>query len=370
MRSKPIPVRLLLAINIVLLFLYLPTCLLPFFNAEKFWMIALLGLIYPFLLAAVLFFFIGWLIARSKWSLLSLAALLLSWQQIAVVFSWHRHETFPVTKPLHHLRVLTWNLSSWGASAQSSSENKNVLPLMLAEINKQQADLLCLQEFESIKKKGQSKPSIELRKMGFAYQYYLPAKNGEPSEALGITIFSKYPIINTGIYDFGDHQSVQQLLYADILFEERKIRVFTIHLQSVRFEQQEYESIDEIKKREKSGFQDTRTIVGKLKRGYYYRSQQADIVKDLVQQSPNPVVLCGDFNDVPNSYTYFTVKNHLQDAFVQKGAGIGRTFRFISPTLRIDYIFADTAFTINRYHRIMAPYSDHYGVVADMSIAK
>lgn len=333
-------------------------------------MIALLGLIYPFLLAAVLLFFIGWLMARSKWSLLSLAALLLSWQQIAVVFSWHRHETFTANKPLHQLRVLTWNLSSWGASAQTGGENKNTLALMLAEINNQKADLLCLQEFESAKKKGQSTPSDELRKMGFAYQYYLPANNNEPAEALGITIFSKYPIINTGMHDFGDHQSVQELLYADILFEQQKIRVFTIHLQSVRFGQQEYESIDEIKKREKSGFQDTRTIVGKLKRGYYYRSQQADIVKDLVQQSPYPVILCGDFNDVPNSYTYFTVKNHLQDAFVQKGAGIGRTFRYISPTLRIDYIFADTAFAIHQYHRLLAPYSDHYGVVADMSLAK
>lgn len=241
---------------------------------------------------------------------------------------------------------------------------------MLAEINKQQADLLCLQEFESAKKKGQSTPTDELRKMGFAYQYYLPAESDMTNQALGITIFSKYPIINTEMYDFGDHQSVQELLYADILFEQQKIRVFTIHLQSVRFGQQEYESIDEIKKREKSGFQDTRTILGKLKRGYYYRSQQADIVKDLVQQSPYPVILCGDFNDVPNSYTYFTVKNHLQDAFVQKGAGIGRTFRYISPTLRIDYIFADTAFAIHQYHRLLAPYSDHYGVVADMSLAK
>ena len=48
------------------------------------------------------------------------------------------------------------------------------------------------------------------------------------------------------------------------------------------------------------------------------------------------------------SYTYFTVRGDMQDAFLKKGFGIGRTFSALSPTLRIDYIFADKNFKINQ----------------------
>ena len=86
--------------------------------------------------------------------------------------------------------------------------------------------------------------------------------------------------------------------------------------------------------------------------------------------SRHPVIVCGDFNDVPNSYTYFTVKGDLQDAFLEKGSGFGRTLRMLSPTLRIDYILADQRFKVTQYHKIEVPYSDHYPILADLEFAK
>jgi endonuclease/exonuclease/phosphatase family metal-dependent hydrolase len=74
----------------------------------------------------------------------------------------------------------------------------------------------------------------------------------------------------------------------------------------------------------------------------------------------------GDLNDVPNSYTYFTIKGDMQDAFLRKGFGIGRTFSALSPTLRIDYIFADREFKVKQFNRLVRNYSDHYMIVADM----
>jgi endonuclease/exonuclease/phosphatase family metal-dependent hydrolase len=73
---------------------------------------------------------------------------------------------------------------------------------------------------------------------------------------------------------------------------------------------------------------------------------------------------------VPNSYTYFTIKGELQDAFLQTGFGIGRTFSSLSPTLRIDYIFAQDRFKIRQFKRIIRPYSDHYMLVSDIELKK
>jgi endonuclease/exonuclease/phosphatase family metal-dependent hydrolase len=107
-----------------------------------------------------------------------------------------------------------------------------------------------------------------------------------------------------------------------------------------------------------------------LKSGYFFRGQQSDIVRRELDKSPFPVVICGDFNDIPNSYTYSTIKGDMQDAFLEKGAGIGRTYRNLAPTLRIDYIFVDKKFKVQQVKRVLEPYSDHYPVVADVEFSR
>jgi endonuclease/exonuclease/phosphatase family metal-dependent hydrolase len=97
---------------------------------------------------------------------------------------------------------------------------------------------------------------------------------------------------------------------------------------------------------------------------------QAEILHHKIEESPYPVIVCGDFNDVPSSYAYFTARGSLQDAFLKKGAGFGRTFRFISPTLRIDYILADKKFDVLQYSSFKVPFSDHYPIIADFDIGK
>ena len=73
---------------------------------------------------------------------------------------------------------------------------------------------------------------------------------------------------------------------------------------------------------------------------------------------------------MPDSYAYATIRADLQDAFVEKGAGISRTFSGISPTLRIDNIFADKKFTITQFTRVKKLLSDHFPIVADMVAGK
>ena len=94
------------------------------------------------------------------------------------------------------------------------------------------------------------------------------------------------------------------------------------------------------------------------------------MVRYYLDKSEVPAIICGDFNDVPNSYTYFRIKGTRQDAFVETGRGLGRTFFAISPTLRIDYIFADEEIDVLQYKREIVPYSDHYPLVADFRITK
>ncbi len=58
----------------------------------------------------------------------------------------------------------------------------------------------------------------------------------------------------------------------------------------------------------------------------------------------------------------------MQDAFLKKGFGVGRTYTSLSPTLRIDYILADKSFDVEQCKRITTKSSDHYMVVADLQL--
>jgi endonuclease/exonuclease/phosphatase family metal-dependent hydrolase len=82
------------------------------------------------------------------------------------------------------------------------------------------------------------------------------------------------------------------------------------------------------------------------------------------------VIICGDFNDVPNSYAYFRIKGQMQDAFLKKGFAVGRTFLSLAPTLRIDYIMADRRFEIRQLDLVDENLSDHMMLVSDILLKK
>lgn len=51
------------------------------------------------------------------------------------------------------------------------------------------------------------------------------------------------------------------------------------------------------------------------------------------------MIVCGDFNDTPMSYTYRRMRGDFIDAFKRKGQGMVFTYRRLMGVLRIDYLF-------------------------------
>ena len=156
-------------------------------------------------------------------------------------------------------------------------------------------------------------------------------------------------------------------LVTDVTTELGKVRVINAHLQSNR--------ISDLAGR--IGESDNlRTEVGRAEnmfRSYgsaaAKRAEQAEAIRRAVRESPHPVILAGDFNDVPSSYTYRrTLPPRLRDAWVTAGAGLGTTFTGPLPGLRIDYIMVDTAFTVHSIERVETGFSDHLGLQAVLSL--
>ena len=241
---------------------------------------------------------------------------------------------------------------------------------MMDLINSQNADVFCMQEFFHSNDSSWY-PNLPYISSHFNYPYYYYShENDGDNHFIGSIIFSRYPIIDSGMVRYPRPTLPDALMYADIKVNDDTIRVYTTHLQSLQFKKSDYERIDRLKVAEGEVVADSKTIFSKLKTGITYRKIQADIVKQVLEDSPRPLLFCADLNDVPNSYTYYTVKGDLQDAFLKKGFGIGRTFSALAPTLRIDYIFADKNFKIEQFNRVVKNYSDHYLIVSDVRLKK
>ena len=99
-------------------------------------------------------------------------------------------------------------------------------------------------------------------------------------------------------------------------------------------------------------------------RNFSYKIQNRQVTKitNLIKASEYPVILCGDFNDPPSSFTYREISNLLNDAFLEKGNGFGFTYAGGLPFLRIDYFMVSEELCISSFQRINNTHSDHYPI--------
>ncbi|HZI00567.1 MAG TPA: endonuclease/exonuclease/phosphatase family protein [Flavisolibacter sp.] len=356
-------------LNVLTAVAFLLASLAPSLNPQKWWFVSMLGLGYAFTIITLITFIFFWLIFRPKLMLISLLALAIGWKGIAVFFAFHNPDRFEYEKKPNALRVVHWNVGRFTEWKRNNNKGSRTRLKMMDLIKEQNADVLCLQEF------FHSKDTVYydnlnyiMKELGYPYYYYSWDNDGH-LQWVGNIIFSRLPIVDSGLIRYPRPSIPESLLYADVKVQNDTIRFYTTHLQSVQFKKKDFETVERIKKTDEEAVKQSRTILGKLKRGIVYRKIQADVVRQVTRQSPHPYIITGDFNDVPNSYTYFTIRgDELKDAFLETGFGVGRTYTDISPTLRIDYMLATKEIQLYQFNRVSKVLNDHHMLVADVAV--
>jgi endonuclease/exonuclease/phosphatase family metal-dependent hydrolase len=359
--------------NLVAVAVFSLACFAAYINPARFWYIAILGVGFPFIIAVQLFFVCFWLFFRSRWALLSLGFLLLSWSQLNVVWAWHPFAAFNKTKPANTLRIMQWNVARLG-----QMDNKRIAEYsrngILKFLKESQADVLCMEEFLESNKPKEMEENIAYISNHLHYPYYYFARDHIRKDNLyahGVAIFSRFPILDSSRIRFAGVDSSnpgESLIHADIEVKGQRIRIFATHLQSLKFEGDDFYVLHRIAKADDSAVTKSKSVLRKFHKAYKFRFGQADLVRAELDKSPYPEILCGDFNDIPNSYSYYTIKGNRNDAFLKKGFGIGRTYSSLSPTLRIDYVMANKSLNIEAYKTTKMYYSDHFPLLVDFRI--
>ena len=284
---------------------------------------------------------------------------------VVIAIGFHHFSNYiKLTRPsgdkTNTFKVLSYNvrLFNYFENNRGITSEKKVIEF----IKTQKPDIICLQEFFL-----SGYPAVEealmIDALGGKYCSHMKLIGSGKNRFYGIVTFSKFPIIRKGEIVHPGSSSLS--IYTDVLIQNDTFRIYNNHLQSFRLRRMERSFIEELTASDdKETMNEVKSLSVSLKKGFVKRALQAQVVKDNINKSPYPVIVLGDFNDTPVSYSYRKIRKGLKDSFVNSGYGAGFTYKGNYPPNRIDYILYDDALINSYFEIIKVKYSDHYPIIA------
>lgn len=350
--------------NIIAVAFLLVSYLAPVVEPQVFWPIAFMGIAYPLFLAINILFVFFWLFRKPSMALISLIAIVVGWSAIDKNFGFNIPEKDLVKGvDTAAIRVMSYNIQMFNNPSKGNVDNRKEILRVIKEVS---PDVICIQEYYT-RSKGENDMGKHFSKeLGLKFSFFTPvAKNDY--DAYGIAIFSKYPIEGSGALDININEKiVNRVVYSDIKKAGKIFRVYNVHLQSVGFQQEDYDFIKQDAAAGNMDVQSTKRIGRRLKAAYLKRNVQVDSLYAHIQVAKIPFIVAGDFNDTPLSYSVNRVSSEMKNAFVEKGSGWGVTYNGAFPNFQIDYILASKQFQIQNFQIVREKFSDHYPIWSDL----
>ncbi len=316
--------------------LLLISFVLPYMPPKRFPTLSLLSLIVSLLILVNMLFAIYWAVQRNRNFFLPFAVLFISYFYFNVFYEVSSEGDASQFK--NTLSVLSYNVRLFNAyEKHPGTEVSQIIDEILFE---EHPDIVCVQEYY--------KPNtVDFSIYPYQYIHFKSEK-----AKLGHAIFSKYPLLNTGGFDF--HDTYNNTLFADVVKGKDTLRIYSVHLQSLGI-------IPRVSFLQDS---DNEKLRKRVSGAFEKQQNQIEAILEHRKQTKYPVIVCGDFNNTPFSYSYRKLKEGMQDAFRERGNGLGTTFKFEKFPMRIDYIFASEGLEIISFDTLKKTFSDHYAVRA------
>lgn len=264
------------------------------------------------------------------------------------------------------LRVLSYNVRVFNVYAHLAAKDYATSKAQIQWLVDQPADVICLQEYyNQMPRPGKEKPTVfdATRRLSQVRAPYVTVTLEKRAQQFGLAIFSRYPILHEGKISFGE-KTQNHAAWADLkLPGGDTVRVYNVHFQSMALEES---AIVRTTRRRAWLDPPGLSLLRRFRNGAVARSRQVDTVVAHIAACRHPVVVCGDFNDLPYSYTYSALADDLVNAHQAVGAGVGSTYNGRLPLLRIDNQFSTPERLVPVWVKVHdeVPYSDHFPLEA------
>jgi endonuclease/exonuclease/phosphatase family metal-dependent hydrolase len=346
----------MLVVNAFFAFALLISYLAVHINPEDFALPAFFGLAYPYLLLINIIMAVVWITLLRYEAMLSIIVIVIGFTHFSNYIKLRK----PGENKSDSFKVLSYNirLFNYFENRDGSNSEKEILGFLVS----QNPDLICLQEFFISGNAAQKEAELN-KALGGKYFSHIKVFGSGRNRYYGIATFSKYPIAGKGEIIHPGSSSLS--IFTDVVIGKDTFRIYDNHLQSFRLRRMERSFIEEMTKTdEKETMNEVKSLSASLKKGFVRRAYQAQVLKDHINNSPFPVIVAGDFNDTPVSYSYRKIRKGLNDSFVNSGYGAGFTYKGNYPPNRIDYILYDNTLINSYFEIIKVKYSDHYPIIA------
>jgi endonuclease/exonuclease/phosphatase family metal-dependent hydrolase len=338
-----------------------------YISPDRFWILAFFGISYPVLLIVNLLFVLFWLITWKRFVFVSLIIIVAGYHNLLAIYPIHFSHPEPL--PGAKIKIVSYNVHSLYGNqiADNRQETKSKVTEFLA---RQDADIICVQEFFAIGEdfsQTLSKFANSIHLDYYSFKNYQDFNNKRKINA--IATFSRFPIVNTGFLRLPDHGLYA--IYSDMIMNGDTIRLYNLHLESIRFGNEDYSFYSHLTGPDPDEVipirEGSKRMLWKLRKAFIIRSKQVDILTGQIASCPYPVILAGDFNDTPFSYTYHQLTKELNDSFIERGHGLFQsTYAGKFPAFRIDYILHSERFQAIAYTTFEVELSDHYPVTTTL----
>jgi vancomycin resistance protein VanJ len=331
--------KIVFIFNAIAATVLLLSLILPFVPPKAFSFFSVLGLGVPFLILLNVLFFFYWLFKIKRQLFLSLSVLFIGYLLYGSLYKFSSSKNISNENDIKvmNFNVRLFNLYDW-------IKEKDVDVKIVSFIKTEAPDILCIQDYH---------PNSKIDLSFFKYKHVEISgkltKNGQ-------VIFSKFPIINSGSLEFPN--TANNAIFADVVKGKDTIRVYNIHLQSLKID-------TDVEKLKSEG---TSKLFRLAEIAFKRQQFQSEIFMLHKSQCHYKMIICGDFNNTAYSYVYRKIKGDLNDTFKEAGNGFGRTYAFKFFPVRIDFIFADEAFTVNKFKTFDEHLSDHYPIMTSLSL--
>jgi endonuclease/exonuclease/phosphatase family metal-dependent hydrolase len=338
--------RSILFINLGVILATFLAYLAPNIDPELTWTISFFGLFYPVLLIFNVLFIFYWLFKKPKYLWASLLCVVFGWSHVQGFISFKAQK---LESSDESITIMSYNISNASYGYDKKKKNRDIKQQAFIDFLQQykDTDIFCIQEV------GDYAYDILKKTFPDHHLYY---------KEKGAVILSKHPILKKGEVDFGT--KTNSCLWADIKLKFDTIRVYSYHLQSNQISRDAEKLANQTELDQKQAWYDIKGMLRKFRNKHLQRSRQAEKIEAHAKKSPHKIIMAGDLNDPPQSYTYHVFSKLAKDAFRERGSGIGTTYAGKIPLLRIDYIFVDKSLEVATFDIIKDHFSDHYAVSA------